>query len=384
VSRLRLAIFAPYATPHVGGVESYVDELCSALWAHDAVEDVVVAAPRIPAGTAPRERRPDGTRLVRLPALEPVANYPVPALWRRDALAGLRAVHGHRPDVVISNTRFFTTSSLAGAYARATRARWLHVEHGSDFVQLDGRLTSGVARAYDESVGRLILRAADAVVAISGAVAAFVHRLARRPAEVLYRGLPLAQLQRVDPDRALRDAAAGVPLIVYAGRLIDGKGVRDLVEAVAALPLDVRCAILGDGPRRADLEQAAAASRAPARFLFTGTVPEDAALAAIKAADIVVNPSYTEGLPTSVLLAAASGRAVVATDVGGTGEIVADGRGGLLVPPRRPDALAQALERVAADPALRERLGAEAARDVAARFRWEATVARLAELAQRS
>jgi glycosyltransferase involved in cell wall biosynthesis len=76
---------------------------------------------------------------------------------------------------------------------------------------------------------------------------------------------------------------------------------------------------------------------------------------------IAVLPSYREGLPKSLLEAAACGRAIIASDVPGCSDVVVHGETGLLVPPRDAAALARAIARLAGDPALRQRLG-EAAR----------------------
>ena len=77
--------------------------------------------------------------------------------------------------------------------------------------------------------------------------------------------------------------------------------------------------------------------------------------------DLVVLPSYREGLPKGLIEAAACGLPLVTTDVPGCREVVTDGVEGLLVPARDPAALAGAIGRLAADPALRKRMG-EAAR----------------------
>ena len=91
-------------------------------------------------------------------------------------------------------------------------------------------------------------------------------------------------------------------------------------------------------------------------------------MAWVLAADVVVNPSYTEGLPTTVLWAAAAGRAQVATDVGGTREIITDGVSGRLVEARDVDSLLAALDELVVDAELRAALGAAARADVHARF----------------
>lgn len=77
----------------------------------------------------------------------------------------------------------------------------------------------------------------------------------------------------------------------------------------------------------------------------------------LSSANLVVLPSYREGLPKVLLEAAASARAIVATDVPGCREIVRHGANGLLVPPRDPTALAQAIRTLLESPEERERLG---------------------------
>ena len=97
-------------------------------------------------------------------------------------------------------------------------------------------------------------------------------------------------------------------------------------------------------------------------------------------ASIAVLPSYREGLPMSLLEAAACGRPIVTTDVPGCREVVVDGETGLLVPARDPRALADAIARLAADAVLRRRLGAAARRRVEARFAREIVVGQTLDL----
>src|SRR4051794_24757592 len=215
------------------------------------------------------------------------------------------------------------------------------------------RLPGLVARVYDETLGRLVLRRADARIAVSAAAARFVYRLARVDATVIYRGLPRERLAAAHPTADAARLAGGRPLIAFVGRLMDGKGVHDLIDAVDALHDDVRCVIVGDGPARAPWQARAAAAAHPERFAFLGYLPEIDALSWVMSADVIVNPSYTEGLPSTVLWGAACGRAVVASTVGGTPEIVTDGVSALLHAPRDVQGLRAALARVVGDPELR-------------------------------
>ncbi len=209
--------------------------------------------------------------------------------------------------------------------------------------------------------------------------------LAGREAEVIHRGMWPHRLSSVSADPDVLRFAGGRPVVTFVGRLIDGKGVADLVQAFARISETraVLC-LVGDGPRRADLESLSRRLGVGERVRFAGYLEEAQALAAILASDVVVNPSYTEGLPTTVLEAAFLGRAVVATNVGGTGEVVQDGHSALLVAPRDSDALAAAIDRLLADPPLRERLGSTARAEAQARFSWETSAERFAAVARRT
>jgi glycosyltransferase involved in cell wall biosynthesis len=144
--------------------------------------------------------------------------------------------------------------------------------------------------------------------------------------------------------------------IVSVGRLRPPKDFLTLLRALALLePGTARTLVVGDGPQRPAL---AAAVR---DLGLTGAVDllgeRDDVAELLAGADVFALCSASEGLPMSVLEAMAAGLPVVASDVGGVPELVRDGETGLLVPPARPAALASALERLAADAALRRRLG---------------------------
>jgi glycosyltransferase involved in cell wall biosynthesis len=259
----------------------------------------------------------------------------------------------------------------------------LHIEHGSGFMHLGGPLTTAVGRAYDLTVGRWVLRSASGVAAVSGAGAEFVRRLSGRNVDVIHRGIWTDRLAGASPDAGVLEVARRRPIVSFVGRLIHSKGVEDLVQAFAATrgPEAILC-LVGDGPCQANLERLAQRLGVAERVLFLGYLTPSRALAVLSASDVVANPSYTEGLPTAVLEAAGLGRAVLATDVGGTSEIVADGESGMLVAPRDVPALTRRLDELLADPDLRTRLGSAAAARAHREFNWETSAARFVKLAR--
>jgi glycosyltransferase involved in cell wall biosynthesis len=168
----------------------------------------------------------------------------------------------------------------------------------------------------------------------------------------------------------------GAPTIAFVGRLLADKGIRTLIEAHRLLRRrgsDVELLIAGtpDPANPASVsEQEAAGWVREAGITWLGHVEDISALWG--RAHIAVLPSRREGLPKSLLEAAACGRPMIATDVPGCREIVIPSDTGLLVPYDDPPALAQAIEALAASPALRARYGAAARALAVARFSAEA------------
>jgi glycosyltransferase involved in cell wall biosynthesis len=180
--------------------------------------------------------------------------------------------------------------------------------------------------------------------------------------------------------------AAEQPVVGFVGRLVESKGVADYLTMAQGLLRhgpDTRFVVIGDDQRaqpshRAEMEGLARRlDIAPAcRFLgFRDDVWE-----LLHLCDVVVVPSLVEPFGNVVVEAGAAARPVVATRVGGIPEIVRDGETGLLVPPGDPQALAQAVAALLADPTLRHALGARARTHVASSFGLQEHVRRLTDL----
>ncbi|MGE5246448.1 MAG: glycosyltransferase [Betaproteobacteria bacterium] len=165
------------------------------------------------------------------------------------------------------------------------------------------------------------------------------------------------------------------PLVGNVAALVPHKGQRHLIDAarlvVAEIP-DARFVILGEGELREHLERQVRDHRLEKHVLLPGFRTD--VLGCMKAFDLFVMSSVTEGLGTSLLDAMACGRAAVATRTGGIPEVVEDGVTGLLVPPRDHGAMAAAIVALLRDPARRDRMGAAGRARVARRFTVERMV----------
>jgi glycosyltransferase involved in cell wall biosynthesis len=134
-------------------------------------------------------------------------------------------------------------------------------------------------------------------------------------------------------------------LIVFVGRLIEAKGLRELLlafDTLAASKPRIHLALVGDGVMRDELAALVHASPAAARIHMPGALAPAQVATWINAADVFTLPSWSEGYPNVVVESLACGRPVVASDVGGLPEIVTPDNG-ILVPARDPAALARGL-----------------------------------------
>jgi glycosyltransferase involved in cell wall biosynthesis len=153
----------------------------------------------------------------------------------------------------------------------------------------------------------------------------------------------------------------------YAGRLSAEKGLNLLVQVWVKVILQMptaRLLIVGDGDQRPALEALTRQLGLDEHVHFTGPVPET--LQYLQACDLYVQPSYTEGLPVSMLEAMACGLPVLATGVGGVTDILCDGKNGIVIPARDADRLEEGLRRLLSSETLRLHLGAQARQDVVA------------------
>jgi glycosyltransferase involved in cell wall biosynthesis len=272
-------------------------------------------------------------------------------------------------------------SDLVGL-ARARGARVLHV-HGyaaADFGRLAARTVGAKLvlhehfadprmPAYQALADRLLRRRTDGAIAVSRSTREFLVKERFVPEErvrLIWNGAPLDEFAPVPRERALRvRRELGLPedalVVGTIGRLNAQKGHRFLVEAAARLlPRRPRARLLvaGDGDLMGDLRGQAAALGIADRVVFAGhrtDVPD-----LLGALDVFCISSLYEGTPLALFEAMAAGKAIVSTSVDGCREVLDDGVTGVLVAPADAAALADGLERVLADDALRGALGRQA------------------------
>lgn len=242
---------------------------------------------------------------------------------------------------------------------------------------------------------RWTMRSADVITANSSATAEVVRSFGGEGVRVVPSPAGLVNDANADgngrrspeapPGEGGADAAHRCPQVLFVGRLVERKGVEVLVRAVASLARrrPVRLLVVGEGEWRTRIADAVEEERAGEFVRLAGRISDEELDRAYRESDVFVLPAVfdskgdTEGLGVVLIEALLRGLPVIGSRIGGIPDIVVDGEGGWLVPPAKPEALAEALERVLGDPEEAERRASRGRRHVEARFSAPAIAATL-------
>jgi glycosyltransferase involved in cell wall biosynthesis len=350
--------------PTDGGVGRHVRDLLNNLGGSGW--EVVLCAPAVPSGVT-----------------APVSHVPLDlgrALSPRDDLAAVarlsKIVQRVRPQIVHAH------SSKAGAIARLARVSHprtpvVYTPHGYAFA---GYFSGGGERLLYRGIERALAPLSSRVVCVCEAEAELARSVGPSArVRIVHNGIEPAHDGPLDS--RIEAISARGPVIGALSLLRPGKGLETLIDAlvqVHASHPNAQLAIYGEGP---DLQ--ALLARARMRGVDRATHflgPTADPMAALRAIDVFVHPSWAEAFPYVILEAMSAGRPIVASDVGGVREALVDGESGLLVPARDSGALARVLTGLLDDPRRGAEMGEMARQRAASQFTLSAMIDRLVDV----
>ena len=239
---------------------------------------------------------------------------------------------------------------------------------------------------FKKVISRLVLKNADAVIALTGDMKREIKKIYDRDIIVIPNGINLERfenLSREDIRRRLK-IKEDEKVIVFVGTLRPVKGVKYLIKTMKIITqkgTDTRLMLVGDGVDRGKLEGLVEELDLGKYVKFIGKVPNEEVPEYMVASDVFVLPSLSESFGIVNLEAMASGLPIVATKVGGLPEVVKDGETGFLVEPRNPEQIAEKVLLIFEDDELRERIS-ENNKKKAKEYSWESVVKRLEKVYQ--
>ena len=264
-------------------------------------------------------------------------------LWVLLTKPAIRLVHVHS-----ASHCSFVRKSLVIFLSRLLGCKTVVHIHGAEFNVFHDESSKLV-----QWIIRTLLNRSDTIIALSHQWKKDLYRISKNPhIRVIYNPTIMHKPNR-NPGR---EGQAPVKFL-FMGRLGKRKGVYDIVESVKSIRSEnVEIQLYGDGEVE-NVQQMINARAVNGKVSVYGWISGDRKDATFRSADVLILPSYHEGLPISVLEAMAYGMPVVATDVGGIAEAVEDGVNGFLIQPGDRDKLASRIDALAASSGLRERMG---------------------------
>jgi glycosyltransferase involved in cell wall biosynthesis len=347
---VRIVQLNPFHYPFMGGIEHRIHHMSKRL---AKKHEVIVVTSRLQGTEA--EEMIEGYRVLRLDS-KFIGHYNPPYVSSKGVLKTLQDL---KPDIVDFHYRW------APSYTRQVmryHGKVVFTYHNT-YGEGEGAMKV-LSRVNDWSFMRKMF-GFDKVVCISEFVRADNAR----------HGFPLDRMCVVPngvemPVEDVRDGA----YILSLGRMVHTKGLRYLLEAMREV--DARLVMAGAGPEQERMKALSKKYGLTGRVEFPGRVSEEAKKDLLSACTMFVIPSLFESYGIAAAEAMSYAKAVVATEVGGLPEVVA--QCGVLVPPRDSEALARGINSLLADQGRREELGRKA-RERASRFSWD----RVAEMQER-
>ena len=280
-------------------------------------------------------------------------------------------------DVSVIQTHGYKSNAIGLALQMLCRRPWIGFAHGFIDDSRKNRLYNGIERCA--------LRRADRVVAVSESMKTLLlrHGVATDRVRVIHNAIapnesiPSASREEI---RRRHGIASDAKVIGVIGRLNPEKGQKVFLQAMQQTlrkVSGVKALVIGDGQDRAMLEGLCRRSGLGDHVLFLGYRKDVADY--YQGIDLLVQPSFSEGLPNTVLEAMSFGVAVLATAVGGVPEVI-QGDNGVLVPANDADALATNMIELLSDGALRERVAANGKSSLYPRFSAETRVRQIVGL----
>ncbi len=339
---MKIVQLNPFHYPYLGGIEHRIHNIAKRL---AAKHEVIVLTAQLP--ETEREEDIDGYQILRLPSrFMDFYNPPyVKTSGIEEELNKLEA------DVVDFHYRWAPSYTKVFSSYQGPKVFTFHNTYG------EGAGISRTLSVLNDMMFMRHLKRCQRVVCVSE----FVMK------DLVSRGVPEKQMEAVPNgvEAASIDSTES-DFVLFVGRLVSTKGLPYLIRAMKAV--EGRLLIVGSGPERAKLERMIEDLQLSEKIEFTGRVDEDSKHKLLSKCLIFVMPSTFESYGIAAAEAMTYGKPVIASNIGGLPEVI-DG-GGILVPPKDPQALADAINRLLGDAEKRRSLGAIARRK-SEKYSWD-------------
>ena len=368
---MKIVMLSPYFFPHTGGTEKYVRDLSAVLVKKG--HEVTVITNNLPkAKNAPKEETlPEGIKVIRLDAVDMFSYLPVSLQFNLKMLEGYDIVHCHVP-------AFSFLRAVAGKIKKP-----LIVTYHCDVTISEKYFGIPVPKwavpmfeASSNAYAKQFLPKADAIITTTETYASSSPVMKHFPHHVVPIGIFHDKIDEIQKKINLTPAKKNPRQLLFLGRLAGNKGCDYLVKAMpkilAKFP-DTKLIICGDGEEKAHILDLVTQEDIGKSITFLGTATFERLIELYYTSLIYVFPSINrlEAFGIVQLEAMANYTAVVASDIPGPNAVMEPGKSGILVPKQNPDALAEAINLLLADPQKAYDMGRRGRELVEQKYNWD-------------
>ncbi|MDH3467240.1 MAG: glycosyltransferase [Gammaproteobacteria bacterium] len=308
-----------------------------------------------------------------VPTLPLVTNWIDPLLWARASRELVTDLIGTQRNDVILDAHFLYPDGVAAVIlGRSLGVPVVMTARGSD---VNVKCANAVMRRWV----CWATKRCDAVITVSRALSKKLIRfgVSEKKIEVLRNGVDLERFQPRSGEILTPNKTQRGVVLLSAGHLVDGKGHHIAIEAISKLP-DATLLIVGEGPKETELRDLAINLGVASRVRFLGYVPHERMAEIYSVANFTILASANEGMPNVILESLACGTRVVATNVGGVGEVITASVAGALMASRHASEVVESIRMLAESKHERRET-----RSFAEQFGWEDTIRRQVSLYER-
>lgn len=319
-----IAIFSGYYLPFLGGIERYTNKLTAEL--KELGYNIVIVTSNY--DNLKNEEKIDGIKIYRLPIYNIFSSrYPIPKN-NKEYKKIMNKIDKENIDFVICNTRFQLTTLTGLKFAKKNKLKYLIIEHGSGHFTVNNKILDYFGGIYEHALTNIVKKYKPFFYGVSKRCNVWLKHFKINSTGVFYNSVDEKSYDVFKNKHYIKNNKKII--ISYAGRLIKEKGINELIEAFTILEKkykNIELIIAGDGPLFNELKE----KQISKNIKLVGKLNYEEVMSLYNDTDIFVYPSmYSEGLPTSILEAGIMKCAIVATDRGGTKEVINNKKYGLI------------------------------------------------------
>lgn len=354
-----IAIFQGYFLPHTGGVERYTYNLAKNLSSKGY--KIIIVTTRHKTELSAKENCEYAT-IYRLPIYKIFSGrYPI-IKKNKDYKKIINELKNQNIDSIILNTRFQLTTLVGAKLAKKNNIPCCVIEHGSSHFTVYNKVLDFFGHIYEHLLTNRVKSLVCDFYGVSKAANEWLKHYKINSKGLFYNAIDNEEYNLYNDNKKDSNKIK----ILFAGRLLKDKGLPLLIEAYEQLLNqynNIELLIAGEGPLKEEISK-------NDKLIYVGNLSHDDIMRLYSKVDIFVNPSYSEGMPTSILEAGLMKCSVIATPVGGTVEIIDDGESGILCE-TSIGSIKEKIELLINNKELREKIKENIHNKILKKFTWE-------------